>query len=1043
MKLGNLLPRLDLEPVVNAIKVGDEEDKRKRKKKGKKVAMSPKKLKQSMKNLKPETLLKPSKSMTVIKSPTNSKFGPPPSSPNSKRGTQSPMKSSIKQGSSKVSATLTPSLFTKDLGGLPSLHTAYDVIAYFAKNGNTTPLKFVYLNKAETGTDWRPYDLNVVTAAEVQEEHYIFSSKGVMHFTSKRGQEHVKKEDREEKPTNIMTLARWTYEAAVFKMLRSFATFKNYLIWKMMKNWRTAVKYIRYCKIRRTVGKKLFILKKLFQNTILSVLKKAAIFQQTLLFNMSFKKTVTLDAFENLQETRLREVSEALDKMCQESFAEASDVSGHIKDELKSLRKRLAEPSEKKSMADERIEREGLMAAIAELIGDKTRILKFLKLIDRMLIESAFVHALDTFTRFVSLCQNQSPALRLGVLKISVSLGPNGARFYPSEAALTSRIDEVTDSMLKTLNNAPRLSLSANMKLPLSAGDLLFKDEKMQKLRAALRMTASKAYVAARTYGEGFEKYRNLYEFVSDFDTEEYGAENPSFAKLSADLDQLGKWDKDIQTMRLERNVAPLLLVGARSFKQTLVDKIAVPQKAIMGLILGEGRILGHEIIKEYKDICTKLTIKESISLNKQADFVAELKFAEDEEQKLEQKVELVQNIYRRLDKMEVKVPLDDRTQLDDVLEWGDKFRATTENGRIYVKEQASKYEDKLNENIAALEKQCGEITGTLNQSPYVDVMDEDPSIEFTTMIMESLDHVKQNMESLEAQVTQLSKIKSLFDNMEYICTPMDTLKMVYEGKRNTWDLCQKWRTQLHDWFYSDVTVIFNPEANKTGLDANGLEKVIDEYFGDANAIRRKSQDDPVINNLLTEIKVYRQKQTMMGQLGHPSLLPRHWESLFKILDEEYNESEEITLMKLGEAGVFEDGKLEMLDEVCAVAGKEYSLQKAMDKMEEEWAEQEFGLKAYKETGTYILASLEEIEGILDDQIVRSQAMRGSRFIKPFEARIIAWEKKLKLLEEILENWLKVQGTWLYLEPIFSSPDIRKQMPAEAKRFAVVDRVWR
>ena len=36
MKLGNLLPRLDLEPVVNAIKVGDEEDNRKRKKKGKK-----------------------------------------------------------------------------------------------------------------------------------------------------------------------------------------------------------------------------------------------------------------------------------------------------------------------------------------------------------------------------------------------------------------------------------------------------------------------------------------------------------------------------------------------------------------------------------------------------------------------------------------------------------------------------------------------------------------------------------------------------------------------------------------------------------------------------------------------------------------------------------------------------------------------------------------------------------------------------------------------------------------------------------------------
>ena len=266
MKLGNLLPRLDLNPVVNAIKVGTENGNAKRRRKGKKVAMSPKKLKQSMKSLKPENLLKPSASTTAVKSPTSSKYSSKPTSP--KRNTQSPMKTAVKQGSSKVSATLTPSLFTKDVGSLPSLHTAYDVIAYFAKNGNTTPLKFVYLNRAETGTDFRPYDLNVVTAAEVHKEHYIFSSKGVMQFTSKRGQEHVKKEDREEKPTNIMTLARWTYEAAVFKMLRSFATFKNYLIWKMMKNWASAVKYIRFCKIRKTVEKNLFILKKIFQNTI-------------------------------------------------------------------------------------------------------------------------------------------------------------------------------------------------------------------------------------------------------------------------------------------------------------------------------------------------------------------------------------------------------------------------------------------------------------------------------------------------------------------------------------------------------------------------------------------------------------------------------------------------------------------------------------------------------------------------------------------------------------------------------------------------------
>lgn len=86
---------------------------------------------------------------------------------------------------------------------------------------------------------------------------------------------------------------------------------------------------------------------------------------------------------------------------------------------------------------------------------------------------------------------------------------------------------------------------------------------------------------------------------------------------------------------------------------------------------------------------------------------------------------------------------------------------------------------------------------------------------------------------------------------------------------------------------------------------------------------------------------------------------------------------------------------------------------------------------------------MDDIQILLDDSLVNIATIAGSRHVEPIRQRVEDWQRQLHLFSETIDEWLECQRSWIYLESIFSAPDMQRQLPSEAKMFLEVDKSFK
>lgn len=305
----------------------------------------------------------------------------------------------------------------------------------------------------------------------------------------------------------------------------------------------------------------------------------------------------------------------------------------------------------------------------------------------------------------------------------------------------------------------------------------------------------------------------------------------------------------------------------------------------------------------------------------------------------------------------------------------------------------AKNQEAKFTENLEnSKEKFAKELLGLLDQFELVKKFNNYKNLKDTSTEITSF---KDNLENACKKVEGFNRSERLFKQPITEYEELELLKKDFEPFNRLWDMALEFDYDKQNWLLGSFLK----------LTYVTIEKKVDNYFRETLKLQKvfgeneEEEAGNIARALRTDIEKFKEDLWLVELLTTEAMIkkPAYWKDVFKEIQmQSFEVSDDLSFTKLKESGFLKFK--EQIEEVTRRVEKQWNIEKKLNEIVEKLKEIKMDVVADKKSGSFLLAHMDDVQQILDDQLNIVLMLKTSPYIKTPSVQKRANELESKLL---------------------------------------------